>query len=121
MRLQPLYVSLVAAALVPAHPSNDKPPNAHRITMSTFRQLTDHHNPSFGKFDQRYFFSDEFYTGHGAPIIILTPGEKSAENSGSMLTNPNNLMRAIMQSLGAAGVVIEREYLSFLPLPLLAD
>ncbi|KAG9043360.1 Thymus-specific serine protease, partial [Tulasnella sp. UAMH 9824] len=84
------------------HPGQDKPSDPHIITTSTFTQLTDHHDPSGKTFPQRYFFSDEFWTGLGAPIIIFTPGEQSAQNSAAMLTNPNALIRAIMKGLGAA-------------------
>ncbi|KAG8910863.1 hypothetical protein FRC01_006083, partial [Tulasnella sp. 417] len=74
-----------------------------------FDQLIDHANPSAGTFKQRYFFSDQFYKGQGAPIVIGTPGEQSADGFYTDLTG-TSMMNMMMQSWGAAGVVIEHRY-----------
>ncbi|KAG9045421.1 hypothetical protein FS837_006331 [Tulasnella sp. UAMH 9824] len=75
-----------------------------------FNQLIDHTNPSRGTFKQRYFFTDEFWTHQGAPIVITTPGEQSANGFDTELTSPASLQRAVMMTLGAAGVVLEHRY-----------
>ncbi|KAG8910500.1 hypothetical protein FRC00_008072, partial [Tulasnella sp. 408] len=79
-------------------------------TAYYFDQLIDHKNPSRGTFKQRYFFSDEFWTRQGAPIVIMNPGEQSADGFEAELTSPASLQRALMMSLGAAGVVLEHRY-----------
>ncbi|KAG9041014.1 hypothetical protein FS837_012847, partial [Tulasnella sp. UAMH 9824] len=79
-------------------------------TAYYFDQLLDHNNPSRGTFKQRYFFSDEFWTRQGAPIVIMNPGEQSADGFDAELTSPASLQRALMMSLGAAGVVLEHRY-----------
>lgn len=33
-----------------------------------FEQLIDHNNPSFGTFQQRYWWSTEFWNGTGSPV-----------------------------------------------------
>lgn len=121
MRLQPLFVSLVAASFVSAGTSDDQPapdPNNNAVSKSghIFSQRIDHNKPSLGTFNQRYFFSDEFWTGQGAPIIIFNVGEQSAENFTTTLQSPSALITGMMKSLGAAGVVIERKCLSYIPL-----
>ncbi|KAG8896042.1 hypothetical protein FRC01_012063, partial [Tulasnella sp. 417] len=75
-----------------------------------FDQLIDHNNPSRGTFKQRYFFTDELWTQQGAPIVISTPGEQSADGFDTELTSPASLQRAVMMNLGAAGVVLEHRY-----------
>ncbi|KAG8914931.1 hypothetical protein FRC00_009536 [Tulasnella sp. 408] len=117
MRLRPLYVSLAAplASFVsagtddsrPAPDPNNKPSSA---PSHNFSQLIDHTQPSLGTFNQRYFFSDEFWTGEGAPIIIFNEGEQSAARDADTLQDRNALITALMKSLGAAGVIIERKY-----------
>ncbi|KAG8987344.1 hypothetical protein FRB90_003394 [Tulasnella sp. 427] len=84
--------------------------SASVTTPYYFDQLIDHNNPSLGTFKQRYFFSDEFWTRQGAPIVIMNPGEQSADGFEYELTSQASLQRAIMMSLGAAGVVIEHRY-----------
>lgn len=96
----------------PPPPPPPKTTNAVTNLASTdnyFDQLIDHNNPSLGTFKQRYFFSDEFWTRQGAPIVIMNPGEQSADGFDTELTSPASLQRALMMSLGAAGVVIERK------------
>lgn len=73
-----------------------------------FDQLIDHNNPSAGTFKQRYFFSDQYWTGDGAPIILQTPGETSAEGWWSQLQT-GYIQNKMMGQLGAAGVILERQ------------
>jgi Serine carboxypeptidase S28 len=46
-------------------------------TTYYFNQLIDHADPSKGTFQQRYWFSQQFYK-QGGPIILFTPGEANA-------------------------------------------
>lgn len=116
MRLRPLYVLLAVAltSFVSAGTDDDQPaPDPNNKAVSNpghiFSQLIDHTQPSLGTFNQRYFFSDEFWTGQGAPIIIFNVGEQSAENFTTALQTSSALITGMMKSLGAAGVVIERK------------
>ncbi|KAG8950855.1 hypothetical protein FRC04_007087 [Tulasnella sp. 424] len=74
-----------------------------------FTQLRDHLNPSAGVFEQRYFFSDQYYKGQGSPIIITTPGEQSADEFSEILTDLS-FMNEMLKRFGAAGVVLEHRY-----------
>ncbi|KAG8898767.1 hypothetical protein FRB99_007177 [Tulasnella sp. 403] len=87
--------------------TNDKPPP---LPNYFFDQLLDHTNPSLGTFKQRYFFNDTLWKGQGSPIVILNPGEQSADGFDLELTSLGSLQRALMESIGAAGVVIEHRY-----------
>ncbi|KIO28592.1 hypothetical protein M407DRAFT_22176 [Tulasnella calospora MUT 4182] len=92
---------------------HDPPPPAPPAGTAAayyFDQLIDHNHPSRGTFKQRYFFSDEFWTRQGAPIVIMNSGEQSADGFDVLLTRPTSLQRALMMSLGAAGVVLEHRY-----------
>lgn len=91
---------------VPVSPTTTVP----NITTTTlfFDQLLDHNNPSAGTFKQRFFFSEGFYTGPGAPIVISNPGEQSADGFEGYLTVPASLQYAMMEDMGAAGIVLER-------------
>lgn len=48
-----------------------------------FDQLIDHTNPRLGTFQQRYWFTYEFYEP-GGPIILFTPGEANAARKFSL-------------------------------------
>ncbi|KAG8950849.1 hypothetical protein FRC04_007081 [Tulasnella sp. 424] len=74
-----------------------------------FDQLIDHNNPSAGTFKQRYFFSDQYWTGDGAPIVLQTAGETSADGWWAQM-QLGHLQNKIMGELGAAGVVLEHRY-----------
>ncbi|KAG8902532.1 hypothetical protein FRB99_004367 [Tulasnella sp. 403] len=87
--------------------TNDKPPP---LPNYFFDQLLDHHNPSLGTFKQRYFFNDTLWKGQGSAIVILNPGEQSADGFDLELTSLGSLQRVLMESLGAAGVIIEHRY-----------
>lgn len=73
-----------------------------------FDQLIDHNNPSAGTFKQRYFFSDQYWTGDGAPIVLQTAGETSADGWWAQL-QLGHLQNKIMGELGAVGVLLERQ------------
>lgn len=80
-----------------------------------FDQLLDHKNPSAGTFKQRYFFSKGFWTGEGAPIVLSNPGEQTADGFWLDLTAPGSLQMAMMEALGAAGIILEREFSASCP------
>ncbi|KAG8883709.1 hypothetical protein FRB97_006020 [Tulasnella sp. 331] len=94
-----------SSSLAPA--KSKLPPEA---TDLFFDQLLDHTNPSAGTFKQRYFFSKGNWTGAGAPIVLSNPGEQSADGFWNDLVHPGSLQLALMQALGAAGVVLEHRY-----------
>ncbi|KAG8992999.1 hypothetical protein FRB90_000820 [Tulasnella sp. 427] len=118
--LQSLIVSFLAVAAVSARyritadgdPVDLSAANADHNwkTSHYFDQLIDHNNPSLGTFKQRYFFSDQFWTGQGAPIVFSTPGEASAEGFQIELVDASSLQRAAMITLGGAGVILEHRY-----------
>ena len=79
------------------------------IKTGYFDQLLDHSNPSLGTFKQRYFFDDTLWTGDGAPIVLTSPGEQEADGFQNWLSDPYSLPWPLMKSLGAAGIILERE------------
>lgn len=87
---------------------SSSPPNP--VGEYFFDQLLDHTNPSLGTFKQRYFFSAQYYGGQGSPIILATPGEQSIDGFQPELNGPT-LQYAMMQVFGAAGIILERQYL----------
>lgn len=94
----------------PEAPNHASPATANEYrTEYYFHQLIDHENPSLGTFKQRYFFSDQHYRGPGSPIVIGTPGEKSADGYHADLTE-GSIMSAMLENWGAAGVVLERRF-----------
>ncbi|KAG8922912.1 hypothetical protein FRC01_013456, partial [Tulasnella sp. 417] len=123
----PFLLLSSALSLVSAGKSKDKykslshtidppPPPANNATAALtatayyFDQLIDHQHPSKGTFKQRYFFNDKYWTSQGAPIVLMTPGEQSADGFDGELTSEASLQRALMMSFGAAGVVLEHRY-----------
>ncbi|KAG8929338.1 hypothetical protein FRC02_005726 [Tulasnella sp. 418] len=74
-----------------------------------FDQLIDHSDPSLGTFKQRYFFNQEFYLCQGSPVVIQNAGEQEADMFWTSLTG-SSMMRALMQEIGAAGVIVEHRY-----------
>ncbi|KAL2264240.1 hypothetical protein VTK26DRAFT_9016 [Humicola hyalothermophila] len=80
-----------------------------------FRQPINHGNASLGSWNQLYCVNPEWWTGPGAPVVLMTPGEVpigAAINSGggySFLSNTTTT-GAYAQALGAAVVVIEHRY-----------
>lgn len=107
-------LSVSAAHFHPHRLPPPPPPGAANDTLAVtktyyFDQLIDHLNPGLGTFKQRYFFNDTFWRGQGSPIVLSNPGEQTADGFDADLSSKNSLQNAIMQSLGAAGVVMERE------------
>ncbi|KAI5283929.1 Thymus-specific serine protease, partial [Ascosphaera atra] len=84
------------------------PPNAH-VAEANFTQLIDHRDPSKGTFPQRYWYSSEHWAGPGAPVVITTPGEQSAETFWTFATN-KSLTGVMAQNVRGATVVLEHRY-----------
>jgi len=93
---------------IPGH-GMDPPPSSGN---ATFRQLIDHKNPGLGTFDQTYWWSTQFWSGPGGPVVIMTPGEVNASGYTGYLGN-RTLNGAIAQEIGAATIVIEHRYWGF--------
>ncbi|OAA59573.1 serine-type peptidase [Niveomyces insectorum RCEF 264] len=77
--------------------------------LATFQQQVDHSDPSQGTFSQRYWYSTEYWTGPGAPVVFFTPGESAADLYTGYLTN-RTLTGQFAQALGAAVVMLEHRY-----------
>jgi len=43
------------------------------VTWETFDQYIDHDNPALGTFQQRYWYSTEFWDGPGSPVMSSAP------------------------------------------------
>jgi len=68
--------SVVSCKFAPSHPRNPAVPSSQgssdAIVQASFDQLIDHTNPSLGTFQQRYWYSTEYWNGTGSPISIIT-------------------------------------------------
>ncbi|RDX48552.1 peptidase S28 [Lentinus brumalis] len=73
-----------------------------------FDQLIDHNNHKLGTFKQRYWHSYEFYEP-GGTIVLMTPGEVSADGFTGYLTN-STINGMIMQATNGAGIVLEHRF-----------
>lgn len=85
--------------------------NATKVpgTLAHFDQLIDHANPSLGTFKQRYWWYTDYYKGPGSPVIMMTPGEISADGYQGYLTN-QTLNGLVAQEVGAATILLEHRY-----------
>ncbi|KJR88951.1 serine peptidase [Sporothrix schenckii 1099-18] len=79
------------------------------IGVSFFQQQVDHNDPTLGTFGQRFWYSTEFWTGPGAPVVLFTPGESAAEDYTGYLTN-RTLTGQFAQAIGGAVVMFEHRY-----------
>ena len=77
--------------------------------QGVFRQLIDHSKPCHGKFNQSFWWSDEYYAGPGSPVIFFTPGEVAAAEYTGYLTN-RTLTGLIAEAVGGAVVLMEHRY-----------
>ncbi|TFK66908.1 peptidase S28 [Pluteus cervinus] len=77
-------------------------------TIYYFNQLIDHNNPSLGTFQQRFWFTYEFYEP-GGPIILMTPGEANADGYEGYLTN-TTMNGLISQQENGATIIIEHRF-----------
>jgi hypothetical protein len=76
----------------------------------TFDQLLDHSNPQLGTFKQRYWYGTEFWKGPGSPIILVTPGEQSAEGFNKTYFTTQRLAGLFAKELGGAVILLEHRY-----------
>ncbi len=77
--------------------------------QGVFKQLIDHANPSLGTFDQRFWWSSQYYAGPGSPVVFFTPGESAAEQYTGYLNN-NTITGLFAQAIGGAVVIMEHRY-----------
>ncbi|KAF3763262.1 hypothetical protein M406DRAFT_356989 [Cryphonectria parasitica EP155] len=83
--------------------------NTTTVGQGTFEQLLDHNDPSKGTFSQRFWWSSEYWTGPGAPVVFFTPGEIEADEYTGYLTN-ETITGVFAQELGGAVVMMEHRY-----------
>ena len=76
----------------------------------TFDQVLDHSNPDSGTFKQRFWYGTEFWNGPGSPIILVNPGEQTAEGFNESYTTLQRLPGLFAKELGGAVVIIEHRY-----------
>ncbi|KAL1850398.1 hypothetical protein VTK73DRAFT_9690 [Phialemonium thermophilum] len=76
----------------------------------TFDQLIDHANPHLGTFKQRYWYGTQYWKGPGSPVVMVNPGEQSADNFNKTYTTTQRLAGLMAQELGGAVVVLEHRY-----------
>ncbi|KAG8884746.1 hypothetical protein FRB98_002192 [Tulasnella sp. 332] len=74
----------------------------------SFDQLIDHSNNKSGTFQQRYYFSYEFYEP-GGPIFFNVPSESSLDNYDGSVTN-SSLNGYLAQMNRGAAVVLEHRF-----------
>lgn len=77
--------------------------------QGVFEQLLDHEHPELGTFSQKYWYSTEYWTGPGAPVVAFTPGEVAAAGFTGYLFN-HTLPGQFAQAIGGAAVLIEHRY-----------
>src|ERR1700710_723548 len=64
------------------------------INAAVFNQLIDHNNPSLGTFQQRYWYSTEFWNGPGSPVSALSlTGSENNIVAKKILRNGNPTMK----------------------------
>ncbi|KAI0480961.1 peptidase S28 [Xylariaceae sp. FL0804] len=80
------------------------------VGWGTFDQLIDHANPSLGTFSQRYWYGAQYWKGPGSPIILVNPGEQSADGFNVTYTTNQRVTGLMAQKAGAAVVVVEHRY-----------
>ncbi|KAG2085941.1 peptidase S28 [Suillus discolor] len=80
-------------------------------TAYYFDQLRDHNNTNLGTFKQRYWMNWEFYEP-GGPIILMTPGEVSADGYQVYITN-HSINGLIAQQQKGAAILIEHRFFGF--------
>ncbi|KAK4642866.1 hypothetical protein QC761_401260 [Podospora bellae-mahoneyi] len=95
--------------LGPYNPSHTRRSSPHHGS-GLFPQLLSHSSPSLGTFGQRYWYSTEWYSGPGAPIILFNPGEQDASNFDEAYLSNQRLPGRIAQAVGGAVVVVEHRY-----------
>ncbi|TFK66312.1 hypothetical protein BDN72DRAFT_961863 [Pluteus cervinus] len=77
-------------------------------TIYYFDQLIDHNDPTLGTFQQRFWFTYEYYEP-GGPIILTTPGETNAEGNNGFLTN-STINGLIAKQENGATIMIEHRF-----------
>lgn len=76
----------------------------------TFDQLIDHDKPDLGTFAQRYWYSVDHWKGPGSPIVLLNPGEQSAEGFNRSFAGDQRLPMVFARETGGAVIILEHRY-----------
>ncbi|XMA15997.1 hypothetical protein WAI453_008788 [Rhynchosporium graminicola] len=74
-----------------------------------FTQLLDHNDPAKGTFQQKYWWSSEWWAGPGSPVVLFTPGEAAANMYGDYLTDWN-MPGLLAREIKGAVIIIEHRY-----------
>lgn len=77
--------------------------------QGVFQQYVDHSDTSLGTFNQTFWWSTEFWTGPGAPVVFFTPGESAAAAYTGYLTN-RTITGLFAEAIGGAVVMLEHRY-----------
>lgn len=83
--------------------------NTSTTGQGVFQQLIDHSDPSLGTFSQSFWWSSQYWTGPGAPVVFFTPGEIAAAEYTGYLTN-RTITGLFAQAIGGAVVMMEHRY-----------
>ena len=104
-------VALVSARAPPALPLVPAftTPQCVKNGTGVFEQYIDHDHPELGTFQQRYWWSDEFFAGPGSPVVLFTPGEIAADLYTGYLTN-RTITGTFAQNIKGAVVMVEHRY-----------
>lgn len=76
---------------------------------ATFDQYIDHNNKGLGTFEQTYWYSNEYCSSAGCPVVLFTPGEINASGYGGYLTD-SAITGQFAKAIGGAVVLIEHRY-----------
>ncbi|CAK7269405.1 hypothetical protein SEPCBS119000_003551 [Sporothrix epigloea] len=79
------------------------------IGEGVFEQLLDHERPELGTFSQRYWYCTRYWSGPGAPVVMMTPGEVAADDYLGYLVN-HTITGQFAQAVKGASILIEHRY-----------
>ena len=88
-------------------PVDDDIHTAEAAAPFNFMQPIDHSDPSLGTFPMRYWYNATYWKGPGSPVILMTPGELSADGYTGYLTD-RAMPGLIAKAVGGAVVLVER-------------
>lgn len=79
-----------------------------QLVSQNFTQPIDHSNVTVGTFPMRWWYNATFWKGPGSPVVLMTPGELSADGYTGYLTD-QTMPGMIAKAIGAAVVMVERK------------
>ncbi|CAK7227270.1 hypothetical protein SCUCBS95973_006483 [Sporothrix curviconia] len=89
-------------------PSSSTP--APTFGWGTFNQIIDHNNPHLGTFAQRFWYSTEYWSGPGSPIILANPGEQSGTGWNVTYLTNQRITGHFAENVAGAVVILEHRY-----------